>query len=781
MIQNINDDFKLRPCFEQIVGLFCRGERLLFLTLLTATLALTMATSSYAQNSVINVPNVDMESLTQSLVSLNARFQRANTAAQPQQLAQLMEMAARRQAMLAELALENPGEILRLALSTRLRSRLPQEVRDMVEQRVKLEGTLEVHIKDYDDGSYQIHHALKTELGEQFSLHFADTPSEAFPSNRIRIEGVLLDAIDVEGLGGALVIQGGEDSIQYLTDEGTVVPVASNSQALSLENTFGEQRTAVLLVNFTQQPEEPWTIEDAQKVVFGDVSDFIRENSYGQTWLAGDVFGWLTIDVDIDTCPTMNIAQEAQRAVEAQGVDLSGYKRFLYAFPDIGCNWAGESTTGSYPSHAWFDGTLMRAETVTHEVGHSFGLLHSHALECGPHVHDDACASIEYGDVLDRMGGSASGHFNAFQKQRLGWLGTSNSPAIVDADVSDTFTLEPYALTANGPKTLRILKDIDAQTGGRRWYYLEYRQAVGFDSFLSTSRYGQSVLNGVVLRIGTENQPNSSYLLDMTPDTQKYDWDDLALTVGDTYMDAASGVAITADWVDSTGATLIVDFGEPQCVRANPQITVLPLQSTWLSPGATFSYDLMITNTDNQACTETQFNLSTVVPSSWNAVFDNESLFLAPGVTGSTMVTVTSDINAADGFYDFIVTAQNQVDLSYASTASATYIVSAEVTNSPPEPIDDTATTSMDTPVIIDILANDFDPDGDPLILMSVNQGNHGTASVNTNGTVTYLPNVRFKGTDTFSYRVSDGGTVGEAMVSVTVRKNGGQGRGRKK
>jgi hypothetical protein len=492
------------------------------------------------------------------------------------------------------------------------------------------------------------------------------------------------------------------------------------------------------------------------------------------------VYGWFTIDVDVAACPTMDIALEAQRAAEAQGIDLSGYKRFLYAFPDIGCRWAGQATVGGDPSLAWFDGTLMRAETVTHEVGHNFGLHHSHSLECGVEVVADGCPSLEYGDVLDRMGGSGSGHFNAFQKRRLGWLDFGASPPTVDADVSGRYALEPYALTADGPKAVRVLRDEDPSTGHRRWYYLEFRQALGFDGHLSTSRYGQSVLNGIVLRLGTEGEPNSSYLLDTTPNTQKYDWDDLALAVGETFTDVASGVSITNDWVDPSGATVSVGFGEPECVRAAPQIVVSPSQSLWVPPGAAFSYDLMITNGDNEACGEAQFDLSTSVPSGWTAALESESLLLAPGATGSSVVTVTSATMAEDGFYDIVFTAENVADPTYAGTASATHIVSAAAANSAPRPLDDAATTSIDTPVVIDVLANDTDPDGDPLDVTTLSPGKYGAASINPDGTLTYLPGVRFKGTDTFSYRVSDGVATGDAVVSVTVRKNGGKGGGRK-
>ena len=50
-------------------------------------------------------------------------------------------------------------------------------------------------------------------------------------------------------------------------------------------NTFGAQKTLVLLVNFQDNTTQPYTTAYAQDVVFNTTSNFHYENSYGQTWL----------------------------------------------------------------------------------------------------------------------------------------------------------------------------------------------------------------------------------------------------------------------------------------------------------------------------------------------------------------------------------------------------------------------------------------------------------------------------------------------------------------
>jgi VCBS repeat-containing protein len=89
--------------------------------------------------------------------------------------------------------------------------------------------------------------------------------------------------------------------------------------------------------------------------------------------------------------------------------------------------------------------------------------------------------------------------------------------------------------------------------------------------------------------------------------------------------------------------------------------------------------------------------------------------------------------------------------------------------NDPPVAVADNATTLENTPVTIDVLNNDFDTDGDTLIVDSVTQGTHGLVT-NNSGNVTYTPTIGFNGTDSFNYTVSDGnGGNDTAAVNVTV------------
>ncbi len=105
-----------------------------------------------------------------------------------------------------------------------------------------------------------------------------------------------------------------------------------------------------------------------------------------------------------------------------------------------------------------------------------------------------------------------------------------------------------------------------------------------------------------------------------------------------------------------------------------------------------------------------------------------------------------------------------------SGTDTATVTVTVADNNHPPVANNDSSTTSVNTPVNIDILDNDSDQDGDTLTVTSVTQGSNGTVTINSDGTVTYTPNSGFTGTDTFTYTISDGnGGTDTATVTVTI------------
>ncbi|WP_299660704.1 BspA family leucine-rich repeat surface protein [uncultured Psychromonas sp.] len=126
---------------------------------------------------------------------------------------------------------------------------------------------------------------------------------------------------------------------------------------------------------------------------------------------------------------------------------------------------------------------------------------------------------------------------------------------------------------------------------------------------------------------------------------------------------------------------------------------------------------------------------------------------------GTVKYTPNADFNGSDSFT--YINEEGQ---------EATVNVTVDAVNDLTVVTNDTATTNEDAAIDIDVLANDTDTaDGTEAAVSpveSVTQGANGSVSINTDGTVKYIPNANFNGTDSFTYTNEEGQ---EATVNVTV------------
>lgn len=76
--------------------------------------------------------------------------------------------------------------------------------------------------------------------------------------------------------------------------------------------------------------------------------------------------------------------------------------------------------------------------------------------------------------------------------------------------------------------------------------------------------------------------------------------------------------------------------------------------------------------------------------------------------------------------------------------------------NRAPIVVKDSAVVDEDSSVIMNVLANDSDPDGDPLSVILVVNVFHGTAVINPDNTITYTPDPDFHGTESIVYTIQD-------------------------
>ncbi|MEA5625272.1 beta strand repeat-containing protein [Nostoc sp. UHCC 0251] len=158
------------------------------------------------------------------------------------------------------------------------------------------------------------------------------------------------------------------------------------------------------------------------------------------------------------------------------------------------------------------------------------------------------------------------------------------------------------------------------------------------------------------------------------------------------------------------------------------------------------------------------------------------------GYSGAS-VSSAGDING-DGFDDLSIGATVSSNGPVSSNGERYVIFGFATTtdpNQPPVAGIDTATTDEATPVNISVLANDSDPDSNPLVVTNVN-GNTVTVgapitlssgallTLNADGTFTYDPNAQFEtlgigeiGSDRFTYTISDRSFTSTASVNLTI------------
>ncbi|MDB5858372.1 MAG: hypothetical protein JWQ76_2061, partial [Ramlibacter sp.] len=146
---------------------------------------------------------------------------------------------------------------------------------------------------------------------------------------------------------------------------------------------------------------------------------------------------------------------------------------------------------------------------------------------------------------------------------------------------------------------------------------------------------------------------------------------------------------------------------------------------------------------------------------------DTLTYSLAQAPQGASIDAATGRITwatTAVGSYSFSVLAAD--DKGGVATQSFTLTVRGP--NHAPVANADTASGLEDTTVRVNVLANDTDADGDHLTAEIVAGPLHGAVSGNTDGSFNYRPELNWSGTDSFSYRVTDG-TVASAPTTVKV------------
>ena len=394
---------------------------------------------------------------------------------------------------------------------------------------------------------------LVTSSGDVALSFKGERPAGFFNGARVRVRGTMA--------GGTLNVGANKGDTSLLA---------------SAAASTGQKNLAVLLLKFADTDPEPYTVAQAQQVIFtgsNSVANYFAEESYGLMTVSGDVFGYFAISINTAACDYTDIGNKARAAAAAAGIDLSSYTQIQYVHNYLSsCGWSGLAYVPGRDS--WLNQAL-NLRVSSHELSHNYGVHHASTMSCtegGVRVTLSAnsanCSSSEYGDPFSVMGSASTRHTHNQQLASMGWITGGNLQTITTAGTYTVGAAENASATA--PRGVRIPR---GSTG--TWFYLELRMPFGtqFDAFSPSD----PAVTGVTIRLSNDwTTIIQSQLLDTTPLTSSYG--DAPLAVGATFWDPLSGVTVTTQSVAGGVATVNVSWGADSTPPSTP--TNLAVAST---------------------------------------------------------------------------------------------------------------------------------------------------------------------------------------------------------
>lgn len=303
--------------------------------------------------------------------------------------------------------------------------------------------------------------------------------------------------------------------------------------------------------------------------------------------------------------------------------------------------------------------------------------------------------------------------------QRVGLYVGQNPPLLIDGVPTEIGENDSVILGEG-----RIFRDGNEYTiqypGGQQLIAKFRGQRIDIQAFLGPGLEGQ--VSGIV---GNNNGDRS---------------DDIALPDGTVFQQPVSDRQLYTDFANSW--------------RVTPETSLFDYQ-----PGE-----------DTTTFTNLNFPVGTTTLDDLDPVARQEAEQLADefGLTDPTLRTAA--------IIDFVLTGDIGV---FEAALESQVPAAALIIDIEPEGVADTAITAINTPVTIDVLANDISTQGTPLSLETfpetsagggiVTRNDNGTPEDTTDDQLIYTPPINYSGTDTFQYTINDGDQTASALVTISI------------
>ena len=413
------------------------------------------------------------------------------------------------------------------------------------------------------------------------------------------------------------------------------------------------------------------------------------------------------------------------------------------------------------------------------------------------------------------LGGSLGGCLNGSPTDEASQIAVDGlgNAYVVGTTSSRDFPTTPGAFDTTHPNTsCSMIFVTKLNSEGSALVYSTFLGTSGSGNAIAVAPDGSAYVTGNCSPVGFPTTPGALDTTGKGSDVfvTKFNADGSALLystfVSGSLGDFANGIAVdtdgnafvagfttSADYPTTPGAfdttTPAPNIGQIFVTKLNSQGSAL-IYSTYLGGSARDEgRGLMVDTAGNAYVTgQTASTNFPTTPEAFDSTYNGnlDGLFAKLNASGSSLIysTYIGDLGndggtaiALDNFGSVYITGSTTsnnfpvttgaFDTSFNGAADAFVL---KFTNQPPIATIDESTTDEDIALIVDVLANDTDADGDELSVSDVTQGANGSVTINSDNTVTYTPALNFNGTDSFSYTVTDTfGNAGTASVNVTI------------
>jgi uncharacterized repeat protein (TIGR01451 family) len=489
-----------------------------------------------------------------------------------------LTLARQRHLEMAQLVKSDPGRALALTLPDAARKKLPAEILQELETPISGTGDLTVLGALRRTGGPRVEPILRRVHlnGQTFPAYVYGKRLSQTSKKSVYLQGILVD---------------GAVALSDIVETGADVsgnPTGGNPPSAW---TTGLKNVLIIRVDFSDLAGDPvgwndtsplgnnntvYTHDYVQDVADTRISPYYFQSSYGLTTLAN------TVSVQVYRMPQTAAAYAASQtgneqlhadaeAAAAADYNLANFDRLvvlfsnLSGFPNSVINYGGLAEVVG--KRAWLNGEFD-FRVVTHELGHTYGLLHAGLWQV-----DDADpispsgSIIEYGDDFDTMGANFANDprtdFNPYYKNILGWIPDYK---VQVAETNGTYRLYAfdtanYIEATNNPiLAIKFVKDT------QRTYWIGARRNFANNELMHDGAY---IIWGFDSVGGGSGGGFQSGLLDMTtpgtaPGANVADDYDAALGVKTKFSDPSLNLTIMPVGGDNSvlNGYLDVQFGE---------------------------------------------------------------------------------------------------------------------------------------------------------------------------------------------------------------------------